>query len=256
MAETNSASIDASAHIAAAPALNLPPFTATNAAPWFQRVEALFRLRAISSASRKADYVIGALPEEIFNQVSDWLSSQGTDTIMYQDLKHQIISRCSPTPEEKAKRIMDLVRLPLGDQRPSTAFREMKALATILQPDGSTTQLDLIRVLWLLRLPQGIRSGITDFSSKSEENLIQQADSLLGASTLATNSHVAAATVQDVNDTPDDDDFAMAARKRRPWNKSRRPPPTPPDSDICFYHQRFGKGARNCNQPCRFPKNL
>ena len=133
--------------IAAAPHINLPPFTSSDAAPWFKRVEALFRLRAITSASRKADYVIGALPAEIFSQISDWLITQ-TDTVIYDDLKQQIIQRCSPTPEERAKKIMELLRLPLGDQRPSAAFREMKALSTILKADGSTEPLDLIRVLW------------------------------------------------------------------------------------------------------------
>ena len=117
--------------------LNLPSFTSTDAAPWFQRVEALFRLRAVSSPSRQADYIIGALPPEIFSLVADWLVSQPSDAIVYEDLKQQIILRCSPTPEERSKRIMDLLRLPLGDQRPSAAFREMKALSTILQADGS-----------------------------------------------------------------------------------------------------------------------
>ena len=149
---------------AASPALTLPPFTVTDVAPWFHRVEALFRLRAITSSSRKADYVIAALPTETFSLVSCWLTSQ-SDAILYEDLKAQIITVCSPTPEECAKKLMDLVRLPLGDQRPSTAFNEMMALSTITQPDGTTTPLDLLRVLWLLRLPHRLRSNITDFAT-------------------------------------------------------------------------------------------
>ena len=82
---------DATATAAAAPALNLPPFTAKDTAPWFHRVEALFRLRTIMSSSRKADYVIGALPPEVFSQISDWLTRQGQDVILYDDLKQQII---------------------------------------------------------------------------------------------------------------------------------------------------------------------
>ena len=85
---------------AAAPVLNLPPFTSTDAAPWFQRVEALFRLRAVTSSSRQADYIIGALPAEVFSQVADWLVNQTSDVILYEDLKRQIILRCSPTLEE------------------------------------------------------------------------------------------------------------------------------------------------------------
>ena len=244
---------DASAVAAAAPVLTLPPFTSTDAAPWFHRVEALFRLRTITSASRKADYVIGALPPEVFSQISDWLTRQGTDAILYDDLKQQIIQRCSPTPEERSKRLMDLLRLPLGDQRPSTAFREMKALSTMLQPDGSTTSLDLLRVLWLLRLPQDIRAMITGFASRSEDDLLSQADSLLGASTLAATSSAAAVTVPD--DT-DDDPYAMAAQQRRPRGGSQHPPAEGSRRSPCYFHKRFGRDARNCRPPCSWSKNM
>ena len=153
--------VPAPAAAAAAPHLSLPPFPATDAAPWFLRVEALFRLRSITSSSRKADYVIGALPTEVFDQVAEWLSDQG-DAIEYKDLKQQIILNFSPTPEERSQRALELIRQPLGDQRPSAALREMKSLCTLIQPDGSKKPLDLIRVLWLLHLPQDIREKITD----------------------------------------------------------------------------------------------
>ena len=251
MMESATQTTDAPGVVAAAPALNLPPFTSTDAAPWFQRVEALFRLRAITSASRKADYVIGALPAEVFSQISDWLISQGSDTIYYDNLKQQIIKRCSPTPEERSRKIMDLVRLPLGDQRPSAAFREMKSLSTTLQPDGSTSPIDLIRVLWLLRLPHEIRAMITDFASRTEEDLIKQADSLVGASQLAVTPSAAAAAPPE---SDEDEVHAMAAQGRR----TRDEPPQYADGPrrtMCYFHRRFGRNARNCRPPCYHAKN-
>ena len=65
MPENDTAASDAIA--ATAPLLNLLPFTSKDAAPWFYRVEALFRLRNVTSPSRKADYVVGALPAEVFS---------------------------------------------------------------------------------------------------------------------------------------------------------------------------------------------
>ena len=251
----NDASTPDSSIAAAAPVFNLPPFTATDAAPWFHRVEALFRLRSITSSSRKADYVIGALPTEVFSQISIWLTRRGTDAILYDDLKLQIIKRCSPTPEERSKRLMDLLRLPLGDQRPSTAFQEMRALSTLLLPDGSTTSLDLLRVLWLLRLPHEVRGHITGFASMSEDDLLDQADSLLGASKLAATSSAATVTVDE--DTHDET-YAMAAQQRRhprsfTFQKSqvegRR-------RSLCYFHNRFGRDARQCRAPCSWSKNL
>ena len=257
MPENDNAASDAIA--AAAPNLNLPPFPSTDATPWFLRVEALFRLRAITSPSRKADYVIGALPTDVFDQISGWLSSQ-EDAVQYSDLKQQIIRRCSPTPEERSKRIMDLLRLPLGDQRPSAAFREMKSLSTLLQPDGSTKTLDLVRVLWLLRLPQDIRAMITKFSSMSEDELLEQADSLLGASTMASTSSTVAATSSTVAaTTPEDDDDdppVMAAQQRRLRLRPQRPPAEVSRRSPCYFHKRFGSNARNCRYPCSFSKNM
>ena len=238
---------------AAAPVLTLPPFPSTDASPWFLRVEALFRLRSITSSSKKADYVIGGLPNDVFDQIADWLTQQG-DAIVYDDLKQQIIRRCSPTPEERSKRIMDLLRLPLGDQRPSTAFREMKSLSTLLKPDGSTEPLDLVRVLWLLRLPHDIRAKITNFSSMSEDDLVQLADSLLGASTMSATSSTAAATVPDDN-IDNEDPYAMAAQQRRPSSRPRHQP-ADVGRRLCYFHRRFGKDARNCRFPCSFPKNM
>ena len=244
---------------AAAPTLTLPPFTSTDASPWFHRVEALFRLRAITSPSRKADYVIGALPTEIFSQISNWLINQGQDAILYDDLKAKIINRCSPTPEERSKKLMDLLRLPLGDQRPSTAFQEMRALATIPHPNGQPTSLDLLRVLWLLRLPHGIRSLITGFTAMSEDDLLKQADSLHGASTLASTSNTAA--VADPPQPPEQDEedpHTMAAQRpqQRTTKGPQRYPAEGPRRYSCYYHKKFGRDARQCRPPCSWSKNL
>ena len=85
------ASIGPSPAAAATPVLHLPAFTATDVAPWFQRVEALFRLQNVKSSSTKADYIIGALPAEVFSRVSRWLASKGSNTIIYSELKTTII---------------------------------------------------------------------------------------------------------------------------------------------------------------------
>ena len=254
--------VPAPAAAAAAPHLSLPPFPATDAAPWFLRVEALFRLRSITSSSRKADYVIGALPTEVFDQVAEWLSDQD-DAIEYKDLKQQIILNFSPTPEERSQRALELIRQPLGDQRPSAALREMKSLCTLIQPDGSKKPLDLIRVLWLLRLPQDIREKITDFATMPEAELAKQADSLWGAKTMSGASPTAAAAIDNEEAEEEEEDaHAMAAQQKRP----NRPQPSRPQrphrpqeknrQNICYYHRRFGKNARNCEQPCAFSKNL
>ena len=56
--------------VAATPNMQLPAFMPTDAAPWFQRVEALFRLRNVTASAKKADFVIRALPPGIFSMIS------------------------------------------------------------------------------------------------------------------------------------------------------------------------------------------
>ena len=249
----------------------LPAFSTTNPAPWFLRVEALFRIKKIAG-NTKSDYIIAALPEDVFNRISTWLAGRGSDTIPYDDLKAKIINHCEPSPEEKSQRLLDLLRLPLGDQRPSDALYEIRNLTTILNADGSTSNIDLSRVLWLLRLPHDIRTHITDFTTKSDQELARQADSLRGTSklTFAHPTTAAAATTAtpatpDPIDNEEDDDVIAAAhqRRQRPNNQrqfssfsnqrqfsgfSRKP--------VCQYHQRFGREAKNCRPPCFFPKNM
>ena len=86
MTETDNAALDAPAASAAAPLLNLPPFTPAAAPSWFQHVEGLFRLQAVTSPSTKADYIIEALPAELCFQIVNWMASKGADTILYDDL--------------------------------------------------------------------------------------------------------------------------------------------------------------------------
>ena len=241
--------------VAAVPTVNLPAFTPNDAAPWFKRVEALFRIKGISNSNRKADYVIGALPPETFTRISDWLDDHGSDLIAYDDIKRAIIQECQMSPEEKSQRLLELMKTPLGDQRPSDAFREIHALTKIMKDNGETEFLNLSRVLWMTRLPPEMRVHITDFASRPTTDLLRLADSVRGTSRLAQPSTVA--QVHQQNDDSDDD-LALAAQRRRPSShpSNQRPVSDASRKPWCSYHRQFGRNARNCRAPCHFPKNM
>ena len=240
--------------VAATPNLQLPAFTPTDAAPWFQRVEALFRLRNVTASSKKADFVVGALPPEIFSMISRWLATRGSEAILYEELKTEVILQCEPTPEEKSQKILELLRMPLGDQRPSAALRELRTLSSVLRPDGTSTELDLVRVLWMLRLPQDIRTMITNFADRTDSDLMKLADSLRGTSRLSTPT--AAAVANEPESADEDEHFAMAAQQRRPRSSNQRPVPDVSRRTLCYYHKRFGRDAKNCRSPCFYSKNM
>ena len=233
---------------AAARDIRLPPFCPTDALTWFQRVEVQFRLRNLSSESRKADHVLAALPEETFPLISDWLTEQGDGPIQYLDLKDQILRRFVATPEEHARKLMELTGLPLGDQRPSAAFLEMKALTRLpVAAHGGDGKLDLLRVLWLLRLPGDVRSKITNFMKLTEQEIIDLADSLQGAARNAAPRPIASAGA--------DEEPAAAAAFRKPQQQMSPPSKKRSQEAFCFFHKKFGDRARKCQAPCSWPKN-
>ena len=240
--------------VAATPNLQLTAFTPTDAAPWFQRVEALFRLRNVTASSKKADFVVGALPPDIFAMISRWLATRGSEAILYEELKTEVILQCEPTPEEKSQKILELLRMPLGDQRPSAALRELRTLSSVLRSDGTSTELDLVRVLWMLRLPQDIRTMITNFADRTDSDLMKLADSLRGTSRLSAPT--AAAVAHEPESADEDDNFAMAAQQRRPRSSNQRPVPDVSRKTLCYYHKRFGRDAKNCRSPCFYSKNM
>ena len=199
--------------------------------------------------------MLAALPEDSFPLLSDWLPDQG-DSLHYSKLKTKILSLFAPTPETRAARILQLAKLRVGTQRASAAYLEMKALTRLQGNDRQ--RLDLLRALWLQRLPPAVRHGITNFTKFSEDEILELADSLQG-STTSTDDNQACAAKE--NDGSDDEDIAAVPysqrRRRRSPAKRRDTPSTKKTTtkDICYYHARFGKEAQNCKPPCIFSKN-
>ena len=262
----------------------LPAFSTIDAAVWFKRAEVQFRLKNVRNARTQADHVLAALPDVLFPQMSEWLDSKGDDPIEYNELKTHLLRKFSLSPEQRVKAIFEVSRQPLGDQRPSDALTEMRALAR-LPPDstGAARNIDVLRALWLHRLPETVRSSIIDFTKYDDSSIAELADQLLDAHLAATVTRPTAAgvppdeAVADV--TPDRaqpaDDVVLAAFKNRRRNQvkqslasfkpSRRPSSSQSSSShknsdfkdqLCFYHAKFGPKAQKCETPCAWPKNF
>ena len=290
MSSSDASPSSSDALTAAARDVHLPTFSASDASIWFVRAEIQFRLKNVSQDSRKADYVMAALPESMFPRIAHFLRRLGDAPVSYTTLKAHLLRECVPSPEERAARFLQLSRQPLGDQRPSTAFREMQSLLEIPECDGSFKTMDLLRVFWLHRLPDSVRHNITNFVDVSEDDLLKLSDALQCAATPAQRpvysaSDAPAAPSAPADDLPplEDDPVAAASSQFRSnskpfYSSSRRagnkrfgskhftprnatnPQPlrgTAPTTagDLCFYHSRFGREARWCQQPCSWPKN-
>ena len=207
----SSDSESASAEQVAATTLQLPAFAATDALAWFLRAEIIFRNKKVVQSTKKADLVLAALPEDIFPQISTWLLEKGDSSITYEETKIKLLNLYTPTAEERAERLLILSRLPLANQRPSAAYEEMRALATL--PDKRS--VDLLRVLWLLRLPDSVREAMIDFMNPDLQQLTSTADARMAATRQSRT--VAPATEEPHDD--DDDDIAAAAKPLRRYIK-------------------------------------
>ena len=152
-----------------------------------------------------------------------------------------------------------MIKLPIGEQRASAAYNEMWALATVPQADGTAAPLDLLRVIWLARLPHAVRSQIKDFTGMPLDDLKATADSIQGATSFPSEPLTAQVSHKPDN-PPSDKDYeeenAMAAEDLN-YRRYRQPPRFQPsyNKGLCVYHHKFGPRARRCYKPCSWTKN-
>ena len=256
----------------------LPTFSSIDSSIWFRRAEVQFRLKRITSSSTKADHVLAAIPDTLFPQMSEWLDAQGDDALEYDELKQYLLQKFTLSPEKRVEALFSLSKQGLGDQRPSDALDDMRALARLPpDPAGRARNIDVLLALWLRRLPDPVRSNITEFSTYTDAFLKDRANALLDAHHATSRPSIPAAAVptpDDVEQLPPDDGIDAVTSTRRPLNffssprfkppgtkappsKSSAPAARPKDfaSKLCFYHTRFGHAARKCEAPCAWPKN-
>ena len=251
---------------AAAVQIKLPTFSTIDAPTWFRRAEVQFRLKRVTTPTTQADHVLAALPDELLPHISEWLISKGDQAIEYNDLKALLLQRFTPSAASRVTQLLHLAKQPLGDQRPSDALLEMKALARLPPAaDGSERKLDLLRALWLLRLPESVRAHIPNAEEVDEEELQQLADQLNDSQAAAARHVNAIPSVSSATPSLDGDDIAavnytpVRARPTPGHQSGPRPRARPQHAKfvdcLCYFHATFGPAARNCRPGCTWPKN-
>ena len=261
---TNSpgSSLDAENPAAAvAVSLNLPPFSALDADTWFLRVEVQFRINCTKD-SRKADYILAALPTETFSKIAPFL--RANPNVDYETLKKHLLQKFTPSTEARAAKIRALSAQPLGEQKATDAWTEFKALAYLEPP------IDMLKELWLCRLPPSVRAALPKASTTDTDDLAIRAQELIESHAAATSQSVYHASSDGEEPANDDEGAAQAtqgAYSRQP--RSHRPlqpfrPFQAPQQkskkyqyqpQFCFHHTTFGANARKCEKGWKWPKN-
>ena len=261
---------------AATHSLKLPPFIALDAPTWFKRIEVQFRIHNIRS-NRKADHVLAALPEDVFAKITSQLDVE--EAIDYDDLKKTLLKKFTPSAASRAERIRQLSFESLGEQKATDAWIEMEALAKLSPP------LDMLKELWLCRLPAHIRAALPNAAETPTAELAEKAQHLIEAYNSASTTKASAFQMEDENDEmqaaaqrsrfpqrqfqPSQRQFQPPQRQFQPPQRQFQPPQRqvqPPQRQfqpktqqnpppVCWYHTTFGSAANNCQEGCTWPKN-
>ena len=230
-------------------ATRLPDFSPNEPITWFRRAETRFRLRGIKTSTTKADYVMEALPESIFQRISPWLDQQ-EDEIPYDTLKSYLLKEFSMTTAERARRILEMPSQPLGDRKPSQVWNEICTLSRLPQIDSTNKHLevDLKKEIWLQTLPSNIRASMHN-TDKAIEELTTLADDLAASQKAARHQSTLTSAVDDVL-SDDITSIRPHANKHKQHEKTFFNATLDKDS-ICSYHKKFKEAARKCLEGCK-----
>jgi len=254
-------------------AVRIPPFWPEEPELWFMQLEGQFTLCGIIDDEAKYAHILSKIEPKQAREIKDVITRPPT-TDKCKTLKRILIQRLTDSQEQKIRQLLEQEEL--GDRKPSQFLRHMSTLA------GSTVPNELIKTLWLCRLPAQIQAILAARTDDRLEDLADQADRIyeIGAkavvattspgatqqqpSTLQTTTEtqimmltkqVAALTVQMIKFTKEWSQERSRNRARsRSRSQRRYRSRTPKRNGVCFYHQRFGQKAEKCTQPCTFKK--
>lgn len=249
-------------------ATRIPPFWPTDPEVWFWQVEKHFAIGGITRDDTKFDYIIANLDASYLSEIRD-IMQRPPPTGKYEKLKTELIRRLGSPQEQKTRRLLEHEEM--GDRKPSQFLRHLQALA------GSAVPENLVRSLWMGRLPSSIQAILATQSKTDTATVAELADAVfealprhqvMAAAPAKTNietsieeiSHAMASLTNKISSMQHE--IAEIRRRERSHPRSRSESRESTRStgsrrgDLCWYHFKFGNNARKCRSPCsRRPEN-
>ena len=248
--------------------MRLPSFWHENPRLYFSQVEANFELSGISTEKTKSCCLIASLDQQTMLAVSDLIETPDPKE-PYTVLKNRLIDTYDISQTERIKTLLQ--DLTLADSKPSALLRRMRELA------GKNFSEDVIRTIWLSRLPTTVQS-ILSVSSETLDKLSGLADKISEVTSFSTAVCQAVASpsleaqIADLRQDVSALKFQIAelakssetprgrahSRNKSHFRKKFRSKSgdsntaQDKDSTLCWYHARFGDKARDCVEPCSF----
>lgn len=255
--------------------LHLPKFENSYPELWFAIAEQSFLAAGITTEQTKFAHAVANIGLSAGSENKDLILCPATDN-PYTHLKNELIKRLGTSQTTKLRKLLE--GEVLGDQKPSQFLRKLKDLG------GNAISDDIIRTLWINRLPAMIQAILSSQQNVPLENLANIADSIM-ETTQHTPLHLNEIKPNPVEHTAPVDNILIttlqqltlqisslqgrikqletsrpnsSSFRRRSRSSSRRrsqkfsPHRNTPPFDTCWYHWKFGPKASKCIKPCNF----
>ena len=240
-------------------AVRLPPFWSDRPAIWFAQAESQFELAAITRQRTKFNYVVSQLNQQQASEVEDIIIAP-PEHEPYDRLKAELIRRLSTSREQRVRQLLSHEEM--GDRKPSQFLRHLKSLAPEV-PD------DFLRTVWSSRLPPHVQAILAGQTDGNLESTAQLADKICEVTTPPTTASISPAAPDNMPEilgrieelsrqlaalqAEHSRARSMSRERNRSQSRDRRRDNAGSHAqphNVCWYHTKFGNGARKCTPPC------
>lgn len=244
----------------------LPPFWTSSPITWFIQAEAQFALCRVISDMKKYYYVLASLPQEVIESILDYVQNP-PDSAVYRGLKALLIERHSLSENNRIERILSSEEL--GDRKPSDFYRSLIQLAGT----SETFNTDLIKKLWLRRLPHVVNVALIPHEDSDIKEMSAMADKIWEASRLSQPYQVSsigpsASTSSSISELKHEIEELKKLVRNISFNQDRnrsqsrgrarsiQRAESSQGAKLCWYHLKFKENAQKCISPCSYARNL
>jgi len=159
--------IDDDDNHAAKISVRVPPFWPEEPELWFAQLEGQFAICKITDDEAKYAYVLSRVEPKQAREIKDVITHPPAQ-MKYETIKKALIQRLTDSQTQRIKQLLEHEEL--GDRKPSQFLRHLSTLA------GSTVSGELLRTLWLGRLPSSMQAILATRTDDRLEDIAEQAD--------------------------------------------------------------------------------
>lgn len=242
--------------------VKLPAFWPDKPAVWFAQVEAQFQIAGITADNTMFNYVIAQLDQKLAAEVEDLITRPPVKGQQYLKLKEELIRRLSMSEEQRVRQLISEEEL--GDRRPSQFLRHLRSLA-----GGALSDENILRQLWLRRLPQQVQAILASQAELSLDKLADLGDKVME---ISGPKQVFSCTLPPVSSSNQDPLMqrmdrlekqiaalsvhyrgartrhrSVSSQRSRSSSAAHRSGPK-----VCWYHKKYNERAAKCITPCNW----